>query len=321
MIEDFEVPEEQEAKAPEKDKPLILHEQTGLQIRKNKKNKFVVCRLHYTADPAKREPWWKEEAKLGLPEAKFRQEYELDYTAMFGEKVFPQIHQFPEKIIVKQPHPEIPDHLTLYAGLDWGIVNPTSFHVYAYLKNEDGEDTIFVVWEHYEPTKDLTELVRKIRDECPYWDRLRWIAADPQLWANDQLVGDQTTSKYFQLYKAGLTKLVPGPRKDAEARWIPIVHQHWAELGVRSPTFRIFDNCPNMIREFKNAIYVDMSDHEQRIRNWKERMVDKDNHAMDDCKYFMLLGPKPWSATQKQKQETHQRELWRRHAKRRTRLN
>lgn len=47
----------------------ILHQQEGLTIKRNRKNKFVVVSLLYTADPAKRTREWEEEARAGLTEA------------------------------------------------------------------------------------------------------------------------------------------------------------------------------------------------------------------------------------------------------------
>jgi hypothetical protein len=50
---------------------------------------FHVLRLHYTADEDKNPDTpagkkWFDEARRGMSEARFRQEYEIDYGAMGG---------------------------------------------------------------------------------------------------------------------------------------------------------------------------------------------------------------------------------------------
>lgn len=47
-------------------------------------------RIHYTADPGKRDPAWAEKAKQGIPVREWRREMELDDTVYDGEPVFPE---------------------------------------------------------------------------------------------------------------------------------------------------------------------------------------------------------------------------------------
>lgn len=62
----------------------------GVREWRNAKNKFYVFRLHYSADPEKRSSAWREEARAGMPERGWRQEYEIDFTAPAGEPVTPE---------------------------------------------------------------------------------------------------------------------------------------------------------------------------------------------------------------------------------------
>jgi hypothetical protein len=70
---------------------------------------FRVLRLHYSADPDKDPATehgarWYEEARKGMPDARWRQEYELDYGALSGQLVFPTfeetIHVVPDQLPV-----------------------------------------------------------------------------------------------------------------------------------------------------------------------------------------------------------------------------
>jgi len=62
----------------------------GLVAWTNPGNGFRVLKLHYTADPAKRKPEWKEQAKAGMPERGWLREYELSFEAPLGDAVTPE---------------------------------------------------------------------------------------------------------------------------------------------------------------------------------------------------------------------------------------
>lgn len=268
----------------------IIHEQEGLTIHRNANNHFVVCTLIFTADPTKREAWWLEEASHGISDAQFRKEYLIDYTALFGTKVFPEFETFSEKIIVKPPYPNL-DGAEFYGGLDFGTRSPTSFHVYAVLNDELGDPYILALTEHFEPTRNLDLLAEQIKTNS-YFNELQWIAADIHLWDKDQLKGGSISSIADQLYERGIDILMKGDR--SEESWIQRVRTYWADLGKDNVNskFRIADCCNNMIREFSNIVFKEYTDKVARTRAPQEAIISKDNHSLDDCKYFMnMLGP------------------------------
>src|SRR5580700_4034854 len=126
-----------------------LYSQPGLKIVQNSKNGFIVATLHYSADPRKRAKEWKREAAQGLSQAKFEQEFEISYDAMLGEKVFPEIKSRQDEIILRDgpfQFNDWPTSLPMWAGLDYGARNPSSFHVYT-----DVDGCIYAIWELYEP--------------------------------------------------------------------------------------------------------------------------------------------------------------------------
>ena len=263
--------------------PEILHEQTGLKIVRNPKNRFVVVTLHYTADPAKRSPEWIAEARAGMHAAKFAQEYEMDYTALYGEKVFPEISAGRDKIIVQEPWPEFGPEQMFWAGFDYGARNPSSFHVYTI-----DDKVVYSVWELFEPCKNVGEFARKIL-ECPYYDKIKYIAADPSIWYNNtQAREGNVTSVYALLVENKVHKLLKGVTD--EASWLAMMRAHWGDL--EDPTFRIFNRCVNQIREFETAIFVSTSERLLQTQNYREAVSDHDNHSLDDCKYFMNSRPR-----------------------------
>jgi hypothetical protein len=62
----------------------------GVTEWRNRRNGFFVCRLHYTADPEKRSPTWKEKTSEGLSLRAWNREYEISWTTPEGEPVVPE---------------------------------------------------------------------------------------------------------------------------------------------------------------------------------------------------------------------------------------
>jgi hypothetical protein len=261
--------------------PKILHQQQGLKIVQNDRNGFVVCTLHYTADPRKRGEKWMKEASQGLSKAKFEQEYEISYDAMQGERVFPEILSRRGEIIISEgPFLDNvwPRDLPMWGGFDYGSLNPSSFHVYTLF---DG--VIYVIWELYEPCKNIILFAEKMK-KCEYWDQLKYIAADPDIFnlkMRDMRSG-LMVSVADNFRTLGITKLLPGNHD--EAAWITKMQKH---LQATNVTFKIFANCFKMIEEFEMATYVTMSERQLETQNYREAMVDRHNHSLDDCKYFI----------------------------------
>lgn len=295
--------------------PEIIHEEQGLRIRRNDTNRFTVVTLHFMADPSKREAWWAEEAARGMPQAQFDREYNIKYITASGEKVFPEILAHRDRIVVESPYPEVPKAQICYGGFDFGLRNQTSFHVYTVMQPPEGGDPrIYAIWELYETTSSLQELSDRMQ-ECPYWGQIKWIAADRHLASRDQIDLGGVNSKWDQLCAVGVgKKMVMAPSNESD--WITLMRDYWYQLDSENstPKFQIYSNCVNMIKEFEEAVFDDMSDVVQRKHNLKEKIRDKNNHAMDDCKYFMLLGPRLRGELQrKTTREGEKKELWRRH--------
>lgn len=263
--------------------PELLHEQEGLKIVRNAKNRFCVVTLLYTADPAKRSQEWLAEAKAGMHPAKFAQEFLIDYTALYGEKVFPEISAGRDKIIIQEPYLEFSPEQVFWGGFDYGARNPSSFHVYTIY---DG--VVYSVWELFEPCRNVAEFAQKIL-ECPYYGKLKYIAADPSIWYNNtQAREGNVTSVYALLTENKVHKLLKGVTD--EASWLAMMRNHWAD--PEEPTFQIFSRCVNQIREFEAAIFVSTSERLLQTQNYREAISDHDNHSLDDCKYFMNSRPR-----------------------------
>jgi hypothetical protein len=90
----------------------------GVKIWKNKKNRFTVFELHYSADPAKRNGEYRDKMKAAMPIKKFQQEMEIQWDTHAGNPVYPdwntKVHA------TKNPlDPEV--GLPMIIGVDFGL--------------------------------------------------------------------------------------------------------------------------------------------------------------------------------------------------------
>ena len=109
----------------------------GIEVWKNKKNGFCVFEIHYTADPAKRDPEFIAKVRRSMPRRKYLQEYEKAWESWTGLPVYADfdksIHGVEGEI---RPHVGLP----LLRGWDWGL---TPACVVAQLQGE----TLAVMYE------------------------------------------------------------------------------------------------------------------------------------------------------------------------------
>ena len=265
----------------------IIH---GLRETKNSSGHPVLW-LHYSADPDKNpatpngNSWYQEEVKKhygGASGLKWRSEMEMDFKAGDGELVFPTFVQDEKKIVV-DPFP-LDDTYVLYGGMDWGTRNPVSFHVYA----ESLSKKFYAVWEYYRKRDTINEVAEAIR-ACPFYDRLQWIACDPTMYSETVAKKDGFTSIVEMLMDPDVVgnftvdKLL-GSHGRSDQDGIERVKALW---GQADPGLKIFNTCPEMIAEIRNLKYPARKDRTSPT----EKILDKNNHAWDELKYFLLSHP------------------------------
>jgi hypothetical protein len=119
----------------------------GLAIRTTKLG-FRILRLHYSCDPDKDPDTpagkkWYDEARKGMSDARWRQEYEIDYGALGGQRVFPD---FEETLHVVEPRfPIDSGAMTVWLSCD---PHPRTAHAFLWAAlGKDGD--IAVVWSKW----------------------------------------------------------------------------------------------------------------------------------------------------------------------------
>lgn len=135
----------------------------GVRVRINKKNKFLVFELHYSADPRKRDQEYRNSVKSSMPLANYLQEYELQWDTFIGTPVY---RDFQEKVHVSQKKLYPETGLPLLRGWDFGL---TPACIVAQLQGEQ----LVVLWEKQEFNMGIERFseacLRELAIEFPEW--------------------------------------------------------------------------------------------------------------------------------------------------------
>jgi hypothetical protein len=257
----------------------------GLDIYETKDG-FTVAKLHYTADPDKdpeREgAEWIKKAMKGFPGGKtgaaWRKEMEIDFTAYSGQLLCYDILTNYRAKIVKDY--EIKENYKKFGSLDWGRNNPASFH--EYIVGENGH--IHSNHEVYVRDTSIADFCAMIK-EAPYYKDYLWITADPSIWNRNQETKDGLRSLETLFAQNGLVLRKGISRHDDLA--IEELLSRWGNLEANNARFTISPRCYKQIWEFERLRYRDLTTAMIEQKNPYEQLVDKDNHAWDDFKYFI----------------------------------
>lgn len=285
----------------------------GLTVRTTSAG-IPVARVHYSADSHKRPGTaegavWLKQASAGYPggtrSPRWRKEMEIDYGALGGTRLFPEWENWRAagRIVIA---PFDPVGYRFYGAYDHGWRNPASFHVYGI--NSDGMMICcFEFYGSHVPYQYVADIIKgktvvvppsgccEIHDRArvfqgnPFAGKEVWKRADPSMWAEDQPQNDKTNKSMAHLYsKAGISFQPAEKGTDTTvAEWL--LSYYWKNPG--NPLYRIFDTCPMLIWEIGQQRHRTFSAQVALNREQPEELVDKDNHAWDDQKYFLQKFP------------------------------
>ncbi len=190
--------------------------------------------------------------------------------------------EFDEDVHVIDPFP-VPKEWQDTISIDPGLKNPLSAHWYC----TDFDGNVYVVAEHYAAGKDVDFHTEAIKDIC---DRLGWkrdsrgrISAliDPAA-GQRTLASAKSVSELF--YERGI---LVDTRVDKDVFAGIARVKSYLKGGKGRPSLYIFRSCPCMIREFKGYFWGN-----------DESPVKRDDHAMDELRYYLMTRPHACAATE-----------------------
>jgi hypothetical protein len=269
---------------------------------------LCVLSCHYTADPERAKPEWKEqERRKYTSESKWHSEQEMVFGAGGGERLFAEIlNRYGHKIIIDPetsgfcPSP----HWNYFGGFDSGKANPTA----ALIACADFDGTIYILHEYYvrglspkEHVPWLKQLIRFVGTQ---------MFADPSIFYQTQAQNDGKFKAIASLYaEEGIDNLGPAPENN-ELLGMERILAHWMNLDKCEPTLKIVcpkasqdiakphygvhnEGCPNLLWKLRRTRREELSPTQLMTKNFTERIVDKDNHLRDCLKYLALTLPDP----------------------------
>jgi hypothetical protein len=135
---------------------------------------FGKLKLHYKQHPERGEEW-ESGARQGLSEARWRQEYEVDFEVL-ADRVYDEFD--PNLHILKEPFTWRRDAGRTFRSIDFGYHHP--YVVWGRLSPE-GDLTIFSEWEGDGATVDqLAAAIRAIEERLQIEEKdITWTAGDP----------------------------------------------------------------------------------------------------------------------------------------------
>lgn len=184
--------------------------------------------------------------------------------------------EFDENIHVIDPF-DVPKDWFDNISIDPGLNNPLSCHWYA---EYDGD--IYVIAEHFESGKDVAYHAQKIKEISSSLD---WPLYNGRICALiDSAAGQKTLASSKSVvdlfYENGIL-VNPKVNKDMFSG-INVVKRYLKDGQGKAHLF-IFKNCINLIQEFKSYWWSDKSDNP----------VKKDDHALDELRYYLVSKNKP----------------------------
>jgi hypothetical protein len=260
---------------------------------------FHVLRLHYSSDPEKDPATaegarWIEQAKTGMSEARWKKEFEIDYGAMGGQRVFPD---FQLSVHVVERFDLKPEDWTVWMCCD---PHPRTPHAFVWLAvNRDGE--MVVPWSWWDP-KSATDEHRMTVTE--YVSTIEVIERELELkspWRLMDIAGRGMNASeeksYFDAYQAEGMYFQPAKKNRDMVGFEMLNTALQADVFVlgdkveRRPRLTIMEGSDELCWQLSHL----------RFAEWHGNVIDKDapeqpqakrRHLVDALMYILMDGPR-----------------------------
>lgn len=191
--------------------------------------------------------------------------------------------EFDESVNVIEPF-DVPKEWQDTISIDPGLHNPLSAHFYCV----DFDDNVYVIAEHYEKERDVMYHAQKIKEIA---DKLDWKrnSAGKLTALIDSAASQRTLASeksVVELFADNGIIVNTRVNKDMFSG-IATVKSYLKSADGRVRLF-IFKNCVNLIREIKSYWWGD-----------GDNPVKKDDHALDEMRYYLMTKPKNTFQTKK----------------------
>lgn len=292
----------------------IKHHEKPVEFGGTEKG-WPVMSIHYSAIPAKAETGPAMRAAFHS-KSRWDREMEGIYGAGGGDLALRELLDklFPY-IVITDPNWRPEAGWSYHGGMDYGNPSPTAFHAYAI----DHRGCHYAILEHYQGGADWVvrkhaEQILSMRLPCDgnptAYDKIDKVYADPMIFPKTQEQSTGEKSSIAELYSnAGFKKLTPGVR-GGDWGLVEVIMALWMNTdseGNPDPLFKIwcpdplqydrrrdgtYQGCPNLLWELRGLKRKELRAMQLETSNEPEKLVQKNNHAFDDCKYYFSSRPR-----------------------------
>lgn len=253
----------------------------GVRLWHNKKNKFVVLEIHYSSDPTKRDPAYRESIKSSMPTQQYLREYELNWDTYSGHAVYPEFGDI--HLLTEEPKPA--HGLPMLIAWDFGL---TPAAVIAQL--EGNTLTFFKEFTaiNMGAERFVPMVVGQLRLLFPHHSNLKtnwkcWV--DPSGFNRNDNDERRTA---MTVAKAGFNPM-PGPVTWEGRR--KSVADALSGLDKGKPTLQIYEKgCPVSVKGFKGGYHYPEKDID--IAPSQLRPVKNASSHPHDCIQYICSGVK-----------------------------
>lgn len=248
----------------------------GVRLWKNKRNKFTVFELHYSADPEKRHDEYRESLKASLPLQDFLREYELYWDTFKGQPVFPE---FSKDLHVIDQEPSLEYGLPMLIGFDFGLTPA------ALVAQFQGEQLV-IFKEYVETNMGIDRFSEKVLNDI----HLRWPeVSDVNKWecfidpsGDFRKDTDENTCARILVGKGFRPRAGPVA---FETRRLAVTN-FLNKITAKGPAFQIYrKGCPMAIKGLEGGYRY--SDKHVDLEPTKLRPIkDAYSHPMDALQYI-----------------------------------
>ncbi len=224
----------------------VMRPMEGVEIWQNPKNRFTVIDLHYTADPRKRSPEWRDAIKQSMPARDFAMEYERSWQTFEGKPVY---SDFKSSLHVKTGKPPVEPNVPIILCVDFGLTP-------AMLLIQPIGRRLRILKEFIETDGSIEKLGTVVMNYL----RLNfqsWVAAEDLMYtfidpAGFQRVQTDARTCADILRKLGFRNIRPGPVGWEERR--KSVEDYLVKSYGEGPGLEIYeDGCPILIEGFNGG--------------------------------------------------------------------
>jgi hypothetical protein len=248
----------------------------GIEVWKNPKNKFFVFQVHYSANPKKKDPSYRENIKSAMPIRQYMQEYELSWESYAGTPVYPD---FQRSIHGEQEPMDGVLGLPLLRGWDFGLTPACVVALYVGTQ-------LRVLCEFTAVNKGAEQFSSEVLAQCrirfPYFSDWRDCIDPSGAFRKDTDMGTCAGI----LAKKGLS-CIPGPVSWEERR--SAVEYYLTRYNKQGANFKIsLPDCPVLVRGFEGGYRYDekaIDVEPQKIRPIK----DEHSHPHDALQYICAI--------------------------------